>query len=560
MRDVRAELRSRTDPQAMAIKKRLAEICHRYAKRRRERGPLPFAALRMRDLEAVFTNRYGRTLPDDDSGREDARIAAHHLANLPRGDQATNVISWLAHWAPWMSPAQMGTLAAEAIEHDLKWKADTLAWRIRLTDRERKALRVTTIGAIDCGKVARAGRRKRADRANKQNRRRAESAIPRFEYEANSLAKTRPWEAVGISRATWFRRRKTPETGARETSASTAYLSSIAADGPVSTAPAEVPQAPAEQVRDEAAPPVPSSAALVPDGSGNLPEEQRPRDNKQDRAEGALSGDDISRMTPNRSGCPSLQAEQQEVRLAARDHVRPTEVDYLAALTRHQQANLYPLIRQGLAKLWNWFCACRRGVLRGGWEMSWQAVVKQERDAIIHFERRRKKTLAVIAKGKAAAAWATRPEAVEAARVKALTPEQRKAESNARMDVMSARYAESNARSAFLKLINQRSPRSPEAERQAAREAIELAEAERERLEANHKRIVEEHRLTNAKRRRAPEMPNEREIEAKRFRSLSRKQREAERQAEKDRWYEAYEDQQRALAFRNRIYAERAAP
>jgi hypothetical protein len=99
---------------------------------------------------------------------------------------------------------------------------------------------------------------------------------------------------------------------------------------------------------------------------------------------------------------------------------------------------------------------------------------------------------------------------------------------------MWARYAETDARSAFLKLINERSlePERLEA-REAAIKAIHLAEAKRERLEANHKRIVEEHRQTNAKRRRPPEVLNEREVEAKRVRSLSRKQRETERQAEK---------------------------
>jgi FixJ family two-component response regulator len=36
---------------------------------------------------------------------------------------------------------------------------------------------------------------------------------PRAEYEANSLSRTRPWEAMGISRRTWYRRGKTtPQT------------------------------------------------------------------------------------------------------------------------------------------------------------------------------------------------------------------------------------------------------------------------------------------------------------------------------------------------------------
>lgn len=33
-------------------------------------------------------------------------------------------------------------------------------------------------------------------------------ALPRAEYLANSLSRSKPWEALGISRATWYRRGK----------------------------------------------------------------------------------------------------------------------------------------------------------------------------------------------------------------------------------------------------------------------------------------------------------------------------------------------------------------
>ena len=33
-------------------------------------------------------------------------------------------------------------------------------------------------------------------------------AMPRAEYEAQSVERAKPWEALGISRATWYRRGK----------------------------------------------------------------------------------------------------------------------------------------------------------------------------------------------------------------------------------------------------------------------------------------------------------------------------------------------------------------
>jgi len=32
-------------------------------------------------------------------------------------------------------------------------------------------------------------------------------AQPRADYEANSLNRTKPWEALGVSRSTWYRHR-----------------------------------------------------------------------------------------------------------------------------------------------------------------------------------------------------------------------------------------------------------------------------------------------------------------------------------------------------------------
>lgn len=34
------------------------------------------------------------------------------------------------------------------------------------------------------------------------------TAIPRAEYEANSITKSKPWEARGMSRTTWYRKGK----------------------------------------------------------------------------------------------------------------------------------------------------------------------------------------------------------------------------------------------------------------------------------------------------------------------------------------------------------------
>ncbi|WP_316176247.1 hypothetical protein [Bradyrhizobium sp. SZCCHNRI1073] len=137
-------------------------------------------------------------------------VALNHLACLPRPRPA--IMRWIEVWAPWMSVKAASELAAQVIANPQRWKADPLAWRLRLTFEDRTMLGITTIGAIDMNKAARTKRRKAADRERKARERRTKGAKPRKAYLEQSLARAKPWQAEGISRATWYRRRR--ETGA----------------------------------------------------------------------------------------------------------------------------------------------------------------------------------------------------------------------------------------------------------------------------------------------------------------------------------------------------------
>jgi hypothetical protein len=196
----------RADPATKAALHR--EIAIRYAWRdrnRRSRCNAPvLMKVRLRELERIFTSRYGRTLPDDDAGRDDLLIAAHTIAGLG-GEVARNIVAWAAMWCPWMFTAEAEAIADRVVANPYRFKADTLAWRLRLTYAERTALNLTTIGAIDFNKAARLQRRKgRAATA----RRKARARMPRAVYLAGCASRSKPWEAFGISRRTWERRGK----------------------------------------------------------------------------------------------------------------------------------------------------------------------------------------------------------------------------------------------------------------------------------------------------------------------------------------------------------------
>lgn len=179
--------------------------------KRQRRSPMQLVGLRLNDLATLFRSRYGRAeLPDDDSGREDLEIALNHLACLahPRG----HITKWIEIWAPWLTMAEYAEIVPPILANPQRWKADALAWRLRLTKEQRTMLGITTIGAIDENKAARTKRRRAADRQRKENARRSKGIKPRGTYESQSISKAKPWLAEGISRAQWYRRRKAGET------------------------------------------------------------------------------------------------------------------------------------------------------------------------------------------------------------------------------------------------------------------------------------------------------------------------------------------------------------
>ena len=170
------------------------------------RTPMQIVALRLHDLAKLFRHRYGLTLPDDDAGRDDLDIAINHLANLARPRR--HIANWIELWAPWLTAKEQADMVGAALANPQHWKADNLAWRLRLTAQDRRMLAITTIGAIDENKAARTKRRRKLERERKAAARLKAGAIPRKQYEAQSLAKAKPWEAEGISRRTWYRRNR----------------------------------------------------------------------------------------------------------------------------------------------------------------------------------------------------------------------------------------------------------------------------------------------------------------------------------------------------------------
>jgi hypothetical protein len=166
--------------------------------------------VRLRELERLFSSRYGKFLPDSDDGRNALEIAAHHIAHMGP-DAERHIRDWARVWAPWMPAKRLAQLTRSVLLRPAKFKADTVGSRLQVTPEEREALKLTTIGAVGQSPEIRRAFRKARRRDAERRRRRRRGAKPREEYEVTSLTRTKPWEVLGMSRRTWYRRGRPSE-------------------------------------------------------------------------------------------------------------------------------------------------------------------------------------------------------------------------------------------------------------------------------------------------------------------------------------------------------------
>lgn len=149
----------RPSPELIAARK--WEIAKRYERKakvsRRSRG---MAAIRISELLRWLHDTFGAGVELEPSPQTSAipRIFVHHFMALPDGPR--RAAAWLERYCSTMEARDREYLISEAAHCPLRWSADKLAWKIRLTDEQRSRLKIKTIGAIDCPKEQRAKRRK----------------------------------------------------------------------------------------------------------------------------------------------------------------------------------------------------------------------------------------------------------------------------------------------------------------------------------------------------------------------------------------------------------------
>ncbi|TJW51141.1 MAG: hypothetical protein E5X65_24795 [Mesorhizobium sp.] len=224
--------------------------------------------LRLREIEKIIHHRHGRFIPETDDG--DIYIEAAAFARCGQ-----DMREWCHRWAPWMADDLDEVISAiERRASRLKHMqgADAVATMLLVTMAERTALDLHTVGACDVSKKGRdklaKNRKREQDRTRREQKRKAAGAKNRVSYEAESDAQIRPWEAMNMSRRTWYRKGK-PERG---TGPSRVVSYDRIGDQPVPTVAemAAVPSRPSftiEKANISGVPPRPDDV-MLPQGSG----------------------------------------------------------------------------------------------------------------------------------------------------------------------------------------------------------------------------------------------------------------------------------------------------
>jgi hypothetical protein len=169
--------------------------------------------VRLGHVHRFLRYRWGPVLPDDDAGYEDLRILLHVVANACKPENRVRKLANVAGtMAPWMPSTRVSQVAEEIAAKPLKVTSQWLGKALGVTADVRERLKIWQIAACDLTPEQAKERRRERERERSAKRRRENGIQSRAEYRQRvsegSAKSTKPWEAMGISRRTYYYRMK----------------------------------------------------------------------------------------------------------------------------------------------------------------------------------------------------------------------------------------------------------------------------------------------------------------------------------------------------------------
>jgi hypothetical protein len=172
-----------------------------------------FARGRLKEARQWFGRRGWNVLPQDERGRRVLAWGADHAWLAGPANPKRSVRNWCRRWWPSLSDAELAEIVARTETSNKRWSADQCAVVLEITVRDRESLGFRFVGAMDDPEYEHRNATAAAKHAARSRKyRAARGAKTRADYEGKSLSRTKPWEAEGISRASYYRRRRNGET------------------------------------------------------------------------------------------------------------------------------------------------------------------------------------------------------------------------------------------------------------------------------------------------------------------------------------------------------------
>ena len=151
-------------------------------------------------MNKLFAHRYGGYVsacgwqfPEDDAGREDLKILAHHYNPVA----LSRIIKLRAPWA------HAEAIIEEVEGNPKRYRAAYLGKLLNFTGNEWRVLKLRTIAPVDLSREM----RRYLSGVFANERRRKKRRMQGVKSQTESLSRTQPWLAEGICRRTWERRR-----------------------------------------------------------------------------------------------------------------------------------------------------------------------------------------------------------------------------------------------------------------------------------------------------------------------------------------------------------------
>src|SRR5262245_48765629 len=167
--------------------------------------------VKLGNVVTLVRHRCGPVLPEDDAGEEYLIEMLKIISLGPEPER--KMINAVETFAPFLDRAEADRIILNVRRMPTweRWpKATILGESLRVTNAEREHLGLWLIHPCDMSAEDLAEQRKRKERARKARYRRKQSSMQNMaDYLAtHSISRTKPWEALNVGRATYYRLKK----------------------------------------------------------------------------------------------------------------------------------------------------------------------------------------------------------------------------------------------------------------------------------------------------------------------------------------------------------------